>query len=290
MGIFYLAYREWLGWLLLAALLCLPVLSLLLSLPGMLTLKLRIVCPAAVPMGEAVAVNVAGRCWFPMPVFRCRIHITRTLTAEQYCLRLGDFLPTEHCGTLICQVKKGWVYDYLGLFRISVGEVPVRKMVVRPEEIPVQMDVSAQQRQVVWKPKPGGGFAENHELRLYRPGDQLNQIHWKLTAKTGKPIIREPMIPAGRRPMVSLCLTGTAGQLDEKFGRLLGACRQLLMNNVSHEIGAVTGTGIQILPIAGEQELMQALDKLLGCSGAEQEQDIPQSGVWTYRIGGDGHG
>ncbi|MBR2633811.1 MAG: DUF58 domain-containing protein, partial [Lentisphaeria bacterium] len=43
------------------------------------------------------------------------------------------------------------------------------------------------------RPKPGGGYGENYEIRQYRPGDNLNQIHWKLSAKVGDLMLREPM-------------------------------------------------------------------------------------------------
>lgn len=47
--IFYLAYGEWLSWVALLLALGLPWLSLALSLPAMLTLRLEIETPGALP-------------------------------------------------------------------------------------------------------------------------------------------------------------------------------------------------------------------------------------------------
>jgi len=55
-------------------------------------------------------------------------------------------------------------------------------------------DISAElEARTVLKPKHGGGYAEEHELREYRPGDMVNSIHWKLSSKTDKVIVREPL-------------------------------------------------------------------------------------------------
>lgn len=235
-------------------------------------------------------VELSSRCAFPLPVYDCRVEVVRTITAERFSLRLGDWLPTEHCGTLVCHVKKAWAYDYLGLFRFHLGKIPDCRVTVRPTEIPATELPRLQRRlPIAWKPKSGGGFAENHELRLYRPGDSLNQIHWKLSAKAQKLIIREPMVPVGRQAVVGLCICGTPQELDRKFGRLLGVCRRLLMLQIPYEIGAYTGEGLGWFSIDSEAQLQQTVDDLLGMPPMEQEQEIPLFGGWMYRIGGDAH-
>ncbi len=288
--IFYIAYRQWMGWLLLLAVLCLPALSLLLSLPALFTLKLRTVCSEKIPQGTFVMSELESRCWFPLPIYDCRFEVTHAMTGEKERCRLGDALPTEHCGGLICRVEKAWAFDYLGLFRFYLGSLPEGKMTVWPREISVEeMPKLTQQLPLAWKPKPGGGFSEHHELRLYRPGDHLNQIHWKLTAKTGKLMIREAMIPINRPATVAISVTGDASLLDEKFGRLLGACRYLLERNIPFQIYAVTGNGGEYLPVDTEQELTEAVEMLLSAPPAESEQMPPSMGAWTYQIGGNAY-
>ncbi|MBE6946714.1 MAG: DUF58 domain-containing protein [Ruminococcaceae bacterium] len=286
--IFYLAYRQWLGWLLLVAVLCLPILSLLLSLPALFTLKLEINCPKRLKKGEAECLKIKPRCFFPIPVYDCRAEVTRTITAERFLLRLNDPLPTEHCGILQCSIKKCWAYDYLGLFRFRMRKIAPCRMTVLPQEIPMAA-LPPRRRGIAqaWKPKPGGGFGENHEIRLYRPGDHLTQIHWKLTAKTNKLMIREPMVPVGRKAAVTMCITGTAEELDVKFGRLLGICNRLLLLNIPHDIYALTAEGLQTFPVEKPQDLSEAVEELLGAGGANEEQGISLPGVWVYRIGGD---
>lgn len=193
---FYIAYQEWFSWLALVGILGLPWLSLLVSLPGILTFRARPEAPEAIPLGQSGTVRLVGTSLFPVPPFFGRLRLRRCTTGEQWLYKKDTLLQVEHCGGMVVTPERVRVCDYLGLFRFQVRTVENKTILVRPE--PVQMETPPDLSRYLaraWRPKPGGGFAENHELRLYRPGDNLNQVHWKLTAKTGKLIIREAMEP-----------------------------------------------------------------------------------------------
>lgn len=72
----------------------------------------------------------------------------------------------------------------------------------------------AQLQVLSYHAKPGGGYAEVHELRGYRPGDSLREVHWKLTAKVDHPIVREPQTPNRGPVILTLDLPGDPGALD----------------------------------------------------------------------------
>ena len=137
------------------------------------------------------------------------------------------------------------------------------------------------------RPKAGGGFSETHELRLYRPGDKLNQIHWKLSAKTGEMIVREPMEPLKTQIFVEMELRGTDEELDRKFGRLLYMSDRLLQLGFPHELRVLTGRGVQNLSVANQEELERHLGVLLGEPQAPVGDELePVSAAWRYRVGG----
>ena len=69
--------------------------------------------------------------------------------------------------------------------------------------------------------QPGGGFSEIHDLREYRPGDSLHEIHWKLSAKTDKLIVREAEEPDLGLVVLSFDFSGTRTQLDSTLRQLL---------------------------------------------------------------------
>lgn len=286
--VFYWANQKWLGWVLLITALCLPVLSLILSLPALFGLRLRIDCPNMVRCGSRVYARVTNRSWFPSLVNAYILSVYKPLTKKKTTLKSTDLLPTQHCGKLECRIEKVVVSDYLGLFNFRISTDVTAALIVRPTAAEVSQQNQLHQRlAVVWKPKPGGGFAENHEVRLYRPGDNLNQMHWKLSAKTRKLVIREPIVPAGQRAVVGICIFGSEEVLDMKFSRLLGVCMQLQKLGVPFEVRAVTANGIVRYPVETGQDFVDAIDDLLGMEPAAQEQGISDTTAHIYWIGGN---
>lgn len=288
--IFFAAYQEWLSWVLLVASLGLPWLSLLLSLPAMLTCRVTPQCPEAVAQGSKVAAEYQAVSPLPLPRLWGKLRLRHGYTQALASLAQGAALPTEHCGQLEVLPDRIWVEDYLGLFRLPVrkslsAQVLVRPRAVAPGEEP---DVS---RYLVsaWRPKAGGGFSENHELRLFRPGDSLRQIHWKLSAKTGKYILREPMEPQRGLAIITLTLRGSLSQLDSKLGQLLWVSGYLLEKDVPHQIHCLTGKGMEVFPIFAPEHTQQALDALLAAPLAQAEAQASYAQAsWRYHIGGEG--
>lgn len=287
--VFYIAYREWLSWLLLVTVAALPFFSLLLSLPFMLLTRVRIDIPTAVTVGRQQDLSMLYWCPVAAPPWWCRLTVRRPLTGEQWTLREAEDLPTDHCGALICSVRKGRVMDYLGLFKLPLRRCPEQMILVRPVPIPIP-DLPSPEEKLhrAWRPKPGGGFAENHELRLYRPGDSIHQIHWKLSAKTGRVILREPMEPVRGRLLVRLDLSGSPSELDRKLGQLLWLGDHLIGKDLPFELQCLTGAGIRTTPVAGYDQLHRIIDTLLRTPRAQSGslRDRPESAMWQYFIGG----
>ena len=288
--IFYIAYGEWFSWLALVLMLALPWASLLLSLPVMLTFRVRLEGAGKLPMGAPGQLWLQGGSPLPMPAFRGRIRLRRCFTGEGSWYDSSSGLPTAHCGGYVATGEKVDICDYLGLFALPVKCREPRKILIRPQPVPIR-DLPGLDKFLArsWRPKFGGGFAENHELRLYRPGDNLNQVHWKLTAKTGKWMLREPMEPQRGLILVTMDVNGTPEELDRKFGRLLWLGQHLLEKGLPFRLRVLTGQGIQSVDIPDEGALQRQIDELLcapaAASGSAGEGTVAAS--WQYHIGGD---
>lgn len=288
-GVYYTASGEWLSAVLLAAVAGLPWLSLLVSLPAIFRFRASPAGVDIVGMGEETELWLMGSCSAPMPPFRGRLRLHRCFTGEESRYRGEKGFPTDHCGGFTVTVEKIRVCDYLGLFSFPVKAVEKKTVIVRPRALPVPMPPQVEQFVPKrWKPKPGGGFAENHEMRLYRPGDSLNQIHWKLSAKIGELILREPMEPVRGLVLLTMSLRGTPEALDRKFGRLVWMGEYLLSFSVPFEIRALTAQGLLSFPVDKPTELYKAVDKLL-CTGVAESsiRDRSFDASWRYHIGGE---
>jgi len=288
-GIFYIAYGEWFSWLLLLAVAVFPWLSLVLSIPAIRQFRTAPAGPDSVLMGGSADAWLLGSCDLPLPPFRGYLKLRCCRTGEQSRYRVEKGMPTAHCGGYTITVEKARVYDYLGLFSFPVIHREEKTFLIHPIPIPVHSCPDLQRYlSQSWRPKAGGGFSENHELRLYRPGDNLNQVHWKLSAKTGKLILREPMEPQRGLVLLTMTLRGTPEELDRKFGRLVWLGNHILKQEIPFELRVLTGKGIESFPVQTRQELSHAVDALL-CAGAASEGDIRDrffSASWHYHIGG----
>lgn len=288
-GIFYIAYGQWLAWFLLVTVVILPWFSLALSLPAMLSFR---VCPAGeeiLEMGDDAELWLLGSCVLPMPPFRGRLMLRRHLSGQLLRYQEDAEPITSHCGGITVTAQKVRIYDYLGLFSMPVWKTEEKRLLVRPKPLPVALPEDLHRYiSLRWKPKYGGGFAENHELRLYRPGDNLNQVHWKLTAKTGTLIFREAVEPVQGQVLLTMDLTGTAEELDRKFGRLLWLGQTLLAREIPFALRALTGEGPLTFSVTDTAALQKDIDTLLCCSAA-REGSLQEQGslaAWHCHIGG----
>lgn len=288
-GIFYIAYGQWLAWFLLVTVVILPWFSLLLSLPAMLSFRIRPAGDEILEMGDDAELWLLGSCRWPMPPFRGHLMLQPHLSGQVSRYQEASESITSHCGGILVTARKVRIFDYLGLFSIPVWKKEETTILVRPHPVPVALpDDLHRHISLRWKPKYGGGFAENHELRLYQPGDSFNQVHWKLTAKTGTLILREPVEPVQGLVLLTMDLDGTADELDRKFGRLLWLGNRLLEQELPFELHALTGEGAMTFSVSDTAGLQKAIDTLL-CCGTVREGSLREqrnAAAWHCHIGG----
>lgn len=288
-SIFYIAYAEWFSWLLLLAVLLFPWLSLLLSAGAIRRFCASPAGGERLLMGSGAELWLVGSCPLPMPPFRGKLGLCQCFTGEQKRYHSEKGIPTDHCGSYTVTVEKARVYDYLGIFSFSVKRKEKKQVYILPKPVEVR-GISGLQRYLAmgWRPKPGGGFSENHELRLYRPGDRLSQIHWKLSAKTGTLTLREPMEPQRGLVLLTMTLSGTPEELDRKLGRFAWLGKHILSQAIPFELRVLTGNGLQTFPIADAQDFDRVMDTLLtsplAAQGSIRERSYRAS--WHYHIGG----
>ena len=287
--VFLVFYQRWLAWLMLSAVLLIPLFSLLVSLPAMITARLETHSPGRVTVGTPAALSFRCVSKGITPLWSCRVLVTQGITGKHKRLRRNAFLPTDRSSVLFCRLTRVRVYDYLGLIGLPLRGQRALKVVVEPQPIPIPNEQEADADSVfAWKPK-NGGFSENHELRLYAPGDSLRQIHWKLSAKTGKLILREAMEPVYQRLRLTLDLRGTPEDINRKLGNLLWLGRLLTEKAHPFQITALTGLGILTWQVDSDNALDTAMAELLSAPAVESGtlKGNPTFAGRAYHIGGE---
>ncbi len=290
--IFYLLHRQWAAFMILAAVTALPILSVLLTVPILRNVRVRLPQVSFVTQGDQVPLDITVTSQKMIPLWDTKIALYHSFSGNRQSMVPGQRLPTDHCGMLEISVGYVYIYDYLGVLRFAVAKPQQLSIAVRPEPVaPETLPELGRRSSSRWRPRRGGGFSENHELRLYRPGDNLQQIHWKLSAKTGALILREPMEPEQNHLVLRLELTGDANALDSKLSRLLWLSQYLLARHLNHRWQVLTAEGPVDLSIQDEDTLLSAMDSLLRCAPAREGSVLrqPSGAAWWYYIGGDSH-
>ena len=218
-AVMHFAYGQYITFYALLLLLCLPVLSLLISLPAMLSARAELRGGEDVERDHAckIRLTVENKWFLPPESLTVRIE-NQNLFAEKTptCRKIRflgvrsgtqTFTPeTDRLGTIRYRIRRASVCDYLGLISIPVRRSGAVALTVLPKpEAPVPEPDLLTPSDRILKPKPQG-FSEEHELRPYREGDAINLIHWKLSSKYDEPIVREPQELVRRNVVLSVDL------------------------------------------------------------------------------------
>ena len=188
--LFQIFFRFYLSTFVLVLILVLPILSLLLALPGWMGSMASVV-----PQAPLITVGGSARfgvllyhsSFLPLIRPRIRLHWTNQLTGEsgESKITVTARKPAEltvaanHCGRLVCQVEKAVCCDLLGLFPLPVRKGPERAVLILPAQLELEGKeelAAGENAGTVLRPRPGGGPGEDYDLREYRVGDPLRSV------------------------------------------------------------------------------------------------------------------
>ena len=285
--LFQITNENYLGRFLLALCVALPLLSLALSLPGMLRCRLTLsAVPAATARGGGAEWAVDTSVPPALPIARITLRLTEEnlLTGQR---QRGRFeltgvarrrpartnAPTEHCGLLELRADKLRVWDCLGLFSLRLPPPAPARLLCLP--LPVQADPPRIPEGAGQRPTPRNaarrGPGEDYDLREYRPGDPLRSVHWKLSSKWDQLIVKERAEAVTPLPLLTLDRFGTPGELDALLDRAAGMSRALLDAQQPHALLWLDGAGEpQLHPVADEGEYHCMLTALLSGPAGER--------------------
>lgn len=278
------------------AVLSMPLLGLLLSLPAMLGCRAELRCSSPrVLRGEDASWSLRLSNRFRLPVARAvyRMRVSSRMTGEVHRVRavlrgMGAeedrhwVLSTDHCGAVDCRVERLWVCDCLGLFALPVRRPELFTLLVTPlAEDPGPVELPEGMGAPVPEQKSRTVFGENYELRDYRPGDSLRMIHWKMSAKRDELVTREPPEDTRPLPVLTFDHCGPLAQMDRTLDRLEGWSMALLAMERPHEVRWVhpeTGA-LRCRAVAGERDWGSCLAAILADPAPMQGRSIREQSL-----------
>lgn len=184
---------------------------------------------------------------------------------------------SRHVGRVEVSVTDFVIFDWLGMCSLKLNAhkgswVIVAPRMALPESEDLVNSVEDFPEENETK-KRGTDVNPDYEVREYIPGDELKSIHWKLTAKTGRTMVRERLASGRDKINVLLALTDNEEENDGLMASLHGL--SLLLLNKGYPIRLCWlgyGGQLQGQYLAEEGELENAIDEILSVSGKKDQE------------------
>lgn len=244
-------------------------------------IKAFISAPTTTAKNAAADCSVSIQNGALLPVLRyfCQIEVINDLTGERGTETLiggvgarrqsihGFLLQSEYCGRLYISVKSFTLMDYFGLLP---RKVPVRaeaRITVLPDLFAMDVELSAcpAYSDDGSADRRGEDYSEVFQMREYQPGDDVRQIHWKLSSKLDKLIYREASLPESRSLLVfwDKRTHGTPAQMDALAETVSSAGHGLVQSGIQFCLCWTEQDELQFQDISDESTLLQAIPALV---------------------------
>ena len=292
-ALFYVLYSHWFSWYLLVLLMLLMPFDLALSLPGMLTRKIALAAPNVLEQGADAVLTVTTIAEKPFPARYVKAWLMvlcddfakmcRLICGAERGSRYEVAIDSSRSGLTVFTVKRIWTISLIGLFSMPATAGCRAAVLVLPAPVKPK-NIIALSRGVILRPKPGGGFSEDYDLRRYRPGDPVKSIHWKVSAKFDAIIIREPLVPPLHSRLVHVAKWEDAGQRDLILGRLRWVSDYLLKWEMPYYVRI--GEEGPVAEVTNAADLIDYIYRRLDSTSqaVPAPPSLPARFAWVFRI------
>lgn len=240
---------------------------------------------SAAKRGEvACTVHVHNRSIFPVLRYFCMIRVHNDLTGEQEKLVLTGgvgarretahsfMLCSEYCGRLTVSVASFTLMDYFGLLPVKAPAMAEARTTVLPDLFPVdaQMANRPAYSDDGAAARKGDDRSEVLQFREYQAGDDVRQIHWKLSSKLDQLILKEASLPESRSLLVfwDKRVQGTPAQMDALAEAVSSVCGGLVQSGIQFCLSWTDQDELQVQEIPDETALLQAIPSLVKTVGS----------------------
>lgn len=190
----------------------LPVISLIIL--SIERSKIKITMNVPVPVaekGDQIQMQVNIKRGLPLPVgqidlqTRCISGFTNQQKEEQLVVDHNGSVNNKiiydiygyHCGKVKIAIDSVRMKDIFGIFSLNKKINLTKEITFLPKIYETMVEVSEGVRHFAGETEEdepeaaGSDHSQIYQIRPYRPGDRLQTIHWKLTARNGELFVRE---------------------------------------------------------------------------------------------------
>ncbi|MBO4359606.1 MAG: DUF58 domain-containing protein [Eubacteriaceae bacterium] len=283
--------------------LCIPLLALVSAIINIFISKkiiLSFVCPPTASKSSAclVTLNADNGAKLPAGKLMCTVIVQNSLTGEVREVFLeapvnplsrstaSFMLQSEHCGFMVARVKKAYITDWPGLFLKRIESDARGEMSILPDTFVPVINITVPPVTPFdddsYSPdKKGYDLSEVFQLREYTEQDSLRQVHWKLSGKLDKLIVRDGSLPVAKSILVFWdrnARSVTPAEADAMAEVFCSVCQVLSDMGVRYTLGYSTPEGCVMEEVDDTEDLLGIIPSMFkdGCGS-----DGP-SGVQLY--------
>lgn len=154
-------------------------------------------------------------------------------------------LKSDYCGRLRLGVSQVVLYDSFGMVGIRCSQEVFIHTTVQPESFESRIMLLpnpgiTDESESYSQERPGEDLTETFQIRDYVPGDSPRAIHWKLSGKFDKVIVRDAGYPISENVLVFWERTGESGnpeKIDAQAEVVISLCRSLVDSGIQFQVG-----------------------------------------------------
>ncbi len=282
-----LFYNDYILAVLLAAVIIMPVISVILFYK---TYKKTIIKITDFPVNAGreadilFKIAIKNPSFYPMGDMKIKMNVKNMFygNEKEYILNVPDvpFKTNEitwkfkslYCGCITVDITEVEVRDFLGMARKKFPYHEQKTLIILPVSKEASIDMQAlspgdgDESEVQYK--KGTDVSDISEIRPYEPGDSLQSVHWKLTARYDDWMVKEYSMPFTNRLCLVLELYNNPdipGEMDSVLEAYMGYALFLINNGrefymVWHNSESMENV---IREIQTENDIMLALNDIM---------------------------
>ena len=255
----FLYFGSSFAYLVMIMLILIPIVSLFLNLYMSKSLKTEVHTSVNLQKGKEGICSITFENQTKIPILRllCIVQMQNQLNGEKQRISITTWaapgkkqeeqvrLSSEYCGRTRLSLETVKLYDIFGLIGVPCKIKAVGHVTVQPDTFEMNASLipgisSEQDSDTYSQMKPGYDLSETFQIREYVPGDSPKQIHWKLSSKFDKLIVRDPALPITRNVLIFWERTGESGNkelIDAQAETIVTLCRNLLDQSIQFTVG-----------------------------------------------------
>lgn len=187
----------------------------------------------------------------------------------------------KNCGYTEIKAEKIYLTDFFGFipYKVKNFASSEAKCTVLPDTFDVtlifdNMPIAIDDSESYSPDKKGSDYSETFQLREYVPGDSIKQIHWKLSEKLDKLIIREASLPVQKSTLVFWDKYSENGFLPKEADAMAevtaSICQALTRSGTPFSLGWNENKACFTESVTSTEELVAVIPQILK-SGADTE-------------------